>query len=163
MLHQVGQGQQPSRVWLPAWTYVLAPSAVDAYAPVLELAQGAVRQRTDRQTLQTLGAVQFRAGQFDEALKSLASSESAEEYGRVSPVYGWYFLAMTHFRLGQHVEAQKWYDRAARQTEKTLADEKTERGAPLAWDHRLTLELLRDETRALLEIKQHPEEKGKPK
>jgi hypothetical protein len=66
-----------------------------------------------------------------------------------SPAYTWFFLAMTHHRLGHGEEAKEWLDKAVASTEKAMreADQGT---AGLSWNRRLTLKLLRDEAAALL-------------
>src|SRR5262249_3483805 len=72
MLKQCGQSENPYELRFTAWTCALAPDAVDAYGPVLELTRRAVKHcPDDRQALQGLGTTLFRAGQAEEALKYL--------------------------------------------------------------------------------------------
>jgi tetratricopeptide (TPR) repeat protein len=107
--------------------------------------------------LQGLGAALFRAGQLDEARKVLTNAAGAATPGTTSPAYSWYFLAMTHHRLGNPAEARSWYDKAVRHTEEVLAKDREEGSLP--WNRRATLELLRDEAAALLGL---PSPRGSP-
>ena len=82
-------------------------------------------------------------------LKQLtAINESMKESkdGPSSPAYCWYFLAMTHHKLGSSDEAQKWLAKAVEWTDNALQDEEN----TVTWNRRLTLELLRREAEALI-------------
>ena len=72
----------------------------------------------------TFGAVLYRAGRFDEALARLDEAESLQtkpdSKANSSPAYTWFFLAMTHYRLGNVDEARNWYDKAAAWTSEVL-------------------------------------------
>lgn len=150
MVKQYSASQNQGELNSTAWSCVLAPSALDDYAPVLQIARRAVqREPKDQDNLETLGAALFRAGQLDEARKYLGDV-NAPPSANTSPAYGWYFLAMTHHRLGNGREAQKLHKMAREYTAKVLAEGKQGDVQPLPWNRRLTLELLRDETQALL-------------
>ncbi len=94
-----------------AW--VLANSSVDRLrnpSQAVELAKKAVEldpQRTD--LLNTLGAAEYRAGHWQEAIGWLDKSTQADAGGSASD---WFFLAMAHQRLGHHEEARNDYDKA---------------------------------------------------
>ena len=75
----------------------------------------------------------------------------AHDNERSSPAYGWYFLAMCHHKLGQPAEAKQWFDKAAEWTNKVL-DESRKDYKPVSWNRKLTLELLRAETKTLLGV-----------
>lgn len=62
---------------------------------------------------------------------------------QTSPVYSWFFLAMTHHRLGHDDETRAWLQKAIDQAEHEI------QGNP-PWNRRATLKLLRDEAEALL-------------
>jgi tetratricopeptide (TPR) repeat protein len=131
------------------WTCVLRPGAVDDYPHLVSLARRAQDLAPeDLPVKQAFGAALFRAGQFDEAVKALEQVESAPPRPNTTPYARW-FLAMANHRLGNNDAACEWYDRASAETAELLA-RGTESGDPIAWNRRLTLELLRDEAAALL-------------
>jgi tetratricopeptide (TPR) repeat protein len=133
------------------WTCVLGPKALEEYAAVIELARRrAGSSPKNRVSLEYLGAILYRSGQFAEALAQLTAAVNAPEDKATTVTYSHYFLAMTHHRLGHHNDARRWFDRAAQATKKMLAEDKTEAGEPVPWNRRLTLELLHAEAQALL-------------
>ena len=147
MLQQFGESETSSEANFTAWTRVLAPDALDDFAPALALTRKAVEQEPEnRQYLNTLGAVLFRAGRFEEALKQLNAAVKLDESGNTSAAYEAYFLALTHHHLGHAFEAGQWLERADEQAEAEASSSRT----PLPWNRRLTLELLRAEATELL-------------
>ncbi len=54
----------------------------------------------------TLGAAQYRAGDWQAAIDSLEKSSEI----RGGFTIGWFFLAMAHHQLGHQEEARRWYD-----------------------------------------------------
>jgi tetratricopeptide (TPR) repeat protein len=58
----------------------------------------------------TLGAAQYRAGDWAAAIEDL---NKAIELRNGGDSFDWFFLAMAHWRLGHTEDARKWYDRAA--------------------------------------------------
>ncbi len=127
---------------------------MDDYSLPITLAERAVDLAPkDVFNLKNLGAVLYRAGRLDEALAKLNEAEPTHD-GNSSPAYTWYFLAMTHDRLGNSEEAQQWYEKAAARTSETLAPASEDGTAKLSvtWNRRLTLELLNAETEQLLKI-----------
>ncbi len=138
-----------------SWSCVLAADATDDFSLPVQLANRAVETNpNDVAHIQTLGAVLYRAGRFEVALERLidanASLEDPTHEARMSPAYGWFFLAMTHRRLGNVDEAQQWLDKATQWTQQVLAERPE--GAGTAWNRRLTLELLRHEAEELIGV-----------
>ncbi len=94
-----------------AW--VLANSSVEQLRDpprAVELAKKAVEldsKRTD--LLNTLGAAEYRAGHWQEAIGWLDKSTQADAGGSASD---WFFLAMAHQQLGHHDQAKHDYDMA---------------------------------------------------
>jgi tetratricopeptide (TPR) repeat protein len=151
ILARITASQDAKELHWTVWTCVLAPGGLDDYRLLVELARrGHDLQPADSQMNQALGAALFRASQFEQALPPLSECEAAPTTSNTTPVYVRYFLAMTHHKLRHETEARQWFDRAEAETNRMLGDGKTERGQPLAWNRRLTLELLRAEARALL-------------
>lgn len=134
-----------------AWSCVLGPEAVDNFANVIQLAERAVN--IDRKlNLATLGAALYRAGRYDEALSRLNQAEVlnslTETSTDTSPAYRWYFLAMTHRRLGNTEKYRAFLNRALERTEQALASPpELDDGN---WFRLATLRLLRDEAQSLL-------------
>jgi tetratricopeptide (TPR) repeat protein len=127
-----------------AWACALAPDAVDDLAPALALAQrGRVEHPEDPTALQTLGALLYRAGRFEEAVAQLAAAERPPTGSYSPPVDGRYFLAMAQHRLGHGGEARRWLEEANAQVDQAL-------GETLTWSRRLTLQVLRREAEALI-------------
>ena len=155
MLQQFQDTEKPAEGYWTAWTCLLGPEAVDDYAPVVRLAEAALEADPDSQPyLNTLGAILYRAGRFEEALERLTEAnsliEEPETESQSSPAYTWYFLAMAHHKLGDDAEAKKWLDKATEWTDKVLAEH--ENGtSTLSWNRKLTLKLLREEAEAMLD------------
>ena len=94
-----------------AWHLATSPE------PSLRDAQRALRlarQATDREPQNgtywnTLGVAQFRNGQLEFAIQSLEKSMSLRTGG---DGYDFFFMALSHERLGRHEEALRWHHRA---------------------------------------------------
>ncbi|MEX0676947.1 MAG: protein kinase [Pirellulales bacterium] len=70
----------------------------------------------DAMILNTLGAAQYRAGKWEDAIGSLTKSE--ELAPDRSLAFNGFFLAMAHWQLGRKDEARQWYDRSVKWMEK---------------------------------------------
>jgi WD40 repeat protein len=96
-----------------AWLYCLAPDAVADFKGPVSLAQAAVDQAPDEQqrafNLNTLGAILYRAGRYQEAVDRLNQRLAAIPDEGVPQ--DWAFLAMAHHRLGHPTEARRWLDK----------------------------------------------------
>src|SRR5205085_6368163 len=76
----------------------------------VELAMKAVElDPTNPACPSTLGAAQYRAGDWKAAITALEKSLELRKGGDATE---WFFLAMAHWQLGEIEEARKWYDRA---------------------------------------------------
>jgi WD40 repeat protein/tetratricopeptide (TPR) repeat protein len=118
------------------------PDAVaDPEAPV-RLAEAAVKGATDTSyqanALNSLGAVLYRAGRFEEAIRRLGEAVRILKGGL--PV-DWAFLAMAHDRLGHHAEARRWLER--------LRNHQPSADPSLFW-HEMVIRLLRSEAEAVI-------------
>jgi WD40 repeat protein/predicted TPR repeat methyltransferase len=157
MLERYGDIQQPGAAELTAWSCALAPHAVTDHALPVQLVQTAVAQKSEAPTslTTTLGAVLYRAGHAEEAIRHLTEADRwAQRPGqtlRFPPAYTRYFLAMAHCQLGQTEPAKQWLNKGNQWTDRVLAEHASGAGTRLAWDRRLTLELLRAEAEALLQ------------
>jgi WD40 repeat protein/serine/threonine protein kinase len=127
-----------------AWACALCPDAVDDLAPALALAgRGQDEHPEDPTDMQTLGALLYRAGRFEEAVAQLAAAERPPTGSHSPPVDGRYFLAMAQHRLGHGGEARRWLEEANAQVDQAL-------GETLPWYRRLSLQVLRREAEALI-------------
>jgi tetratricopeptide (TPR) repeat protein len=157
MLEHFGQTEEQGTAHWVAWTCVLASNAAEDLDQVVKLAeQGSGRDDMSDQYLNTLGAILYRAGRFDEAVQQLSALTSAWEQGRgfstgTSPGYTWFFMAMAHHQLGNSDEAKSWFDKAVQRAEQEM------QSAP-SWNRQLTLQLLRKESEPLINGEEVPPE-----
>ena len=166
MLDRLGQTDKPDVAHWLAWAAVLAPQAVDETNRPVALAEAAVASdRNNDRFSNTLGAALYRAGRFDEAVAKLnevhaAWEQAATKPNEYSPAYSWFFLALAHQRLGHAEEARRWLDKATAWAEQEIKRE------GVAWNRRLTLELLRREAESLVsgapDTRQQPQRRKRP-
>src|SRR5262249_34409476 len=145
------------------WVCVLAPAAAaDPMALANEAEKALGKEPSDHYFATLLGAAFYRAGRYDDALRYLsrASTLNPDPY-RTNMIYTWFFLAMTHHRLGHTQEARQWLDKAIQATDRALdlsappvaspaSPTDPAGGIPPAWNRRLTLELFRREALELV-------------
>jgi WD40 repeat protein len=112
-LDRFGATIAPSTANEIAWACALGPEATTDPAVPVRLAELAVRGAggsIDKANyLNTLGAVLYRAGHYEEAIDRL--EEGIRLRGGASLPQDWEFLAMAHHRLGHRHEARRWLDR----------------------------------------------------
>ncbi len=95
-------------------------------------------------TMNTLGAILYRAGRFEEAVKRLDEARKADKQG--GNVTDWLFLAMAHQRLKHADEAKRCLGKAV-----ALMDRPGGKDTPpLAWQRKVTWQLLRREAAELV-------------
>jgi WD40 repeat protein len=95
-----------------AWHRATIPDpALRDHQGALRLARNAVRLAPESPLCwNTLGAVQYRLGQYLEAIDALHKSTRLND--DVATAHDAFFLAMSHQRLGRRDQARAWYDRA---------------------------------------------------
>jgi WD40 repeat protein/Flp pilus assembly protein TadD len=134
-----------------AWVCCYAPGAVDDPAPVVRLAEEvAARHPKKYATLNTLGAVLYRAGRYGEAVGRF--EEALEAHPRGGGAFDFLYLAMAHQRLGHREEADRWLGKAVHWIEQADAGALNDPSIrlPLFWIQRLELRLLRAEAESVL-------------
>lgn len=125
-----------------AWLCISAPEPHRRPQRALELASRAVeREPHENSSLNTLGVVHYRLGQFEKAGDVLRRALFADGG---PTMFDQIFLAMTAARLGDRTAAKKHHDAAIR-----LLDEKSAR-AQLTPDQRREMERFQAEARELL-------------
>jgi tetratricopeptide (TPR) repeat protein len=96
-----------------AWELAKAPELRHDLERALTLARRAVELAPGEDTyLNTMGVALYRTGRYAEAIVTLEKSLAASRGGLA--VFGLFFQAMAHHRLGHRDEARACYDRAVR-------------------------------------------------
>jgi serine/threonine protein kinase/tetratricopeptide (TPR) repeat protein len=135
------------------WACVVGPGGAGEYSTLLAWAQKLDTAQSGSAAVRgALGAVLYRAGRLEDAGRRLKEAQAA--HARVSDTsgaiaYPCYLLAMTHHRLEHAEESRYWLEKANRGADKALAANAAGR-LPMAWDRRLTLRQLRNESEALM-------------
>ncbi|MGI6414289.1 MAG: tetratricopeptide repeat protein [Thermoguttaceae bacterium] len=118
MLERFRQTESAWVAYIVAYACTFAPDAVDDWPVPVALAEMAARSEpTEAYSLFALGAVLYRSGRAFEAIRYLSQAELIEQAqigddGR-APVQTWLYLAMAHHRLGNGVEAHRYFEKAA--------------------------------------------------
>jgi tetratricopeptide (TPR) repeat protein len=118
---------------------VLPPLAAGDSRRLLVLAERQVQKERSAINLFSLGAAQYRAGQFEQAVASLEEAiqrRQIKEWGEA-----WLFLALAQQRLGKIQEAGKWLEKAI-----NLLDKQPRRH----WSAQIYLQLLSKEAERLI-------------
>jgi len=133
-----------------AWSCALGPDAVHDLSQPVRLAEKAVAESPGTYLyLNTLGAVLYRAGAYDDTIRRL--DQAMKAHGQGGNAWDWLFLAMAHQRAGRPEEARRWYDKAASWIEQAEQGKVQDPYLNLAfWWNKLELRVLRREAEALL-------------
>ncbi len=162
MLKQFAKTRDAQTAHFVAWTCALAPKALADLTPAIALAENASQGGPQSaQYAQSLGAILYRAGRFEEAVRKLEEAELLEKKGgsNSASAYTEFFMAMAHHRLHHAAEARKRFDKARDETDKALKEH--EGGSvKLLWNRRLTLTLLRHEAEKLVGEEATPQTKS---
>jgi tetratricopeptide (TPR) repeat protein len=85
----------------------------------LEVARKAVELAPQSSfTWQLLGWAQYRAGDWKAGVEALEKSCALQNNPKGGDAYQWFFLAMSHWQLGEKDKARQWYDRAVQWMDK---------------------------------------------
>ena len=151
LLHRFGGTENLKIANNVAWVCGYAPAAGVDLSRALRLAEkAAARHPKKYATLNTLGAVRYRAGQVDDSIRTLNDAVKAHPEG--GNAFDFLLLALAHGRRGHTEQAHRWLDRAdawidqareARITDPSIA-------IPLSWIQQAELRLLRGEAERLL-------------
>ena len=122
------------------WTSVLHPSVATLARELVSKAEAALANASPkdrRELLNTVGAVMYRAGRLDDAIKLF--NESVSEQRRGGLIEDWVFLAMAHHKKGNKDKAKEYLDRVTEELKKLRAGIRPSDGRGLDW--RLLIEL----------------------
>jgi tetratricopeptide (TPR) repeat protein len=168
--HLAQNDYDPSNANIAAWICSLVPGTTGKPEDLVDLMRRATNDQPKEYAYQsTLGSILYRAGHYEEAIKTLKSamsmrpvpSENApnsvpdqnnSQHDRDGSAFDWIFLAMANERLGQSTEAKKWSKQVADQLDRLKQD-------PLFddpnwswdWEQILQLKTLYAEARSLIE------------
>jgi tetratricopeptide (TPR) repeat protein len=130
MVRRFADSDNPATGRTLVWSCALAPDAVADLKPLVQRAERLAKEHPkDADYLQTLGAMLYRAGRFEDAARQLEEAVKLRGKDAGDAL----FLAMAHQRLGHAEEARKWLEKVG------------QRPKGKSWDQRLALELLRGE------------------
>lgn len=94
-----------------AWKYVAGPQQIRDPEKALPLALKAVELEPENfNSVNTLGVVYYRCGQFDNAIETLLRRVEGDKNG--GNAIDFFFLAMSYHKLGQPNKAREAYDKA---------------------------------------------------
>jgi tetratricopeptide (TPR) repeat protein len=146
MLERFGKTENPKIANNVAWVCSYAPDAVPDLTPAIELAAKVARSHPKKYaTLNTEGAICFRAGKYAEAVAKL--NAACKEHPRGGGPFDYLLLALAHHRLKHDGAARDCLKEGLRLTE--LAEEgkldDPTLPMPLFWIQRLELQILRRE------------------
>jgi WD40 repeat protein/tetratricopeptide (TPR) repeat protein len=96
-----------------AWVCALAPDAIVDYTPLIaridQIVKATPPSTLRHDLLNTLGAVLFRGGRFEEAVARL--TEGIHDSGGQGVFEDWVFLALAYHRMGHLAEARSYLER----------------------------------------------------
>ncbi len=133
------RGGDANQVNNAVWICAVGPAAVKDFGPLVRELTRVLGPQPDADRLNTLGALLYRAGRFEDAVKRLEQAIARRD--KVGTVHDILFLAMAHQRLGHGDEARKWLEKSGRAVEQAKDG---------SWDQRLEVRLLRREAEALI-------------
>jgi tetratricopeptide (TPR) repeat protein len=96
------------------WLFCLAPGAASDYQRLVDLAERAMQEAPTPEAratlLNTLGAILYRAGRDQEALRRFDERLNIVKAEDLDPT-DWVFLALLNHRSGKAVEARRWLEK----------------------------------------------------
>jgi WD40 repeat protein len=132
------------------WICVLHPSAAGIAKDLLPLAKATLARASGasrKQMWNTVGAIYYRAGQLDEAIKHFL--ESKKLHGQPGLFEDGVFLAMAYHQHGEAEKANESFDRATEALNKLKADTVKLDDREIDWRLRIEWPLLVEEAKAV--------------
>jgi WD40 repeat protein/Flp pilus assembly protein TadD len=134
------------------WTCTLAANSDKDLAPVLKLAAAdAADDPNNCGPLHHLGALHYRAGQWDTAIERLQQAIRLHRPDNVMRVRDWLFLAMALARKEKHDEAKQWLGKAINLLEQAGRKQPYAiNGYAVSWDQWVEINLVRREAEKIV-------------
>jgi len=134
----VSRNNLPTASSWTARTYIASPDSTKDWRKVVSQATLAANQSSGNYFFQNnLAAAYYRAGQYANALTKFKRANSINSR---SP-WSWIFLALTHKKLGNDAEAQKWHTKFmswwAKRDKPKLLNAETDPVGHLLWNYRV--------------------------
>jgi tetratricopeptide (TPR) repeat protein len=125
LVQKWGEKKERAPAMLIAWTCSVGPDSRINHQPLIEvLERSSTNSSQDEyRRLRALGAAQFRAGKWQETIKTFQEAMEASKKPVACPAL---FLAMAHYKLKHPEDARKWLAKARSQIaeiQKTNADD----------------------------------------
>jgi serine/threonine protein kinase len=138
MMDRFATTTDPESAYRLAFVTTLAPDAIDDYARLIPVGELASRWHPGAE--RSLGAIEYRAGRYEDALRHFEQSQLFHH--RLA--WDWAFVAMSQHHLGRPLEAREALHAARSATVSNL-------GRQSAWDDHAAAALLVAEAEALLQ------------
>ncbi len=121
-----GQTRDPVTAYIVGRAWVLGPESGLDPLRAAQFAELALKGKLPSKgfqaaALHVLGTAQYRAGQFEEAVRRLNQSLSAD-LAWEGAYLNWPVLALAHHRLGNDEKARQWLDKTTRRAEQMAQD-----------------------------------------
>ncbi|MEQ8791195.1 MAG: caspase family protein [Pirellulaceae bacterium] len=150
MVDDFADSEDASNLDAVAFTAALAPDCVKDIAPIAQLAKDLSAGSPESWAyLETLGAIQYRAGDYSQAVETL--QKAIAHHGKGGSAWMHLFLAMSHQRLGNAADAQQRLEKANEIVGmNTRNDLSTAADALGSWERAVRLRVLCDEAHGLI-------------
>jgi WD40 repeat protein len=132
------------------WICAVHPSAAEIARELLPLAKATMARSSDKsreQMWNTVGAIYYRAGQTDEAIKYFL--ESNKLHGKAGLFEDWVFLSMAYQKRGEVEKANECFDRATDDLNRLKPDTVKLDDRDIDWRLRIEWPLFAAEAKAL--------------
>ena len=137
-----------------AWTLSLTPDPAVDRTYAVKQAEHAMTGAKRWQHFNTLGAANYRAGNYALAIGNIKDGMKLNPSGGTA--WDWVFLALANHKLGKGDEAREWLAKTAAFVKEVRAGKLPEKGGPggpLDWKQHLELDLLLAEADMLIQKK----------
>lgn len=133
------------------WLCALHPAAAGIAKDLIPVGKATLARATPKardELLNTVGALYYRAGDLDEAVKHF--HESIKHQGKGGYFEDWVFLTMAYHKQGHSEKAKEYFDRVTNSMKKLDTGTALPDGRTVNWRIRVEMELLFAETKAVL-------------
>jgi WD40 repeat protein/tRNA A-37 threonylcarbamoyl transferase component Bud32 len=147
IVRDYGSGGGPWTRDAAAYLCSLGPGSVADLDRVVAIERQVVAEAPDEYAYRdTLGAILYRAGRFEEAIREL--EKSIRLHGKGGAESTWLYLSMANSRLGRRDHARRWLDKLDEELRNAVHPREGQ--IPTSWEHEVHRELLRGEAERLI-------------